>query len=64
MKTAITVRINSDLLKEVRHRTERENRTVTNYIETALKERVAIGRKAITGKGISSPFVSSEKEQH
>ena len=61
LKTAITVRIDPDLLKEVRHRAKRENRTLTNYIETALKERVDIRMKTRTGKGTSSPSVSSEK---
>jgi len=64
LKIAITVRIDPDLLEEVRHRAERENRTLTNYIETALKERVDSGTKAKTGKGVSSPFISSEKGRH
>jgi hypothetical protein len=40
MKKAITVRLDPDLLEEVRLNAERENRTVTNFIATALKERI------------------------
>ena len=37
MKTAITVRIDPDLLSAARGRAKEENRTLTNYIETVLK---------------------------
>jgi hypothetical protein len=40
MKTAITVRLDPNLLEAVRIGAERENRTLTNYIATALKERL------------------------
>lgn len=40
MKTAITVRLDPELLEAVRIGAERENRTLTNYIATALKERL------------------------
>lgn len=40
MKTAITVRLDPDLLEAVRVGAERENRTLTNFIATALKERL------------------------
>jgi hypothetical protein len=41
MKQAITIRIDPELLENARKCAEQENRTLTNYIETALKERVA-----------------------
>lgn len=40
MKKAITVRLDPDLLQEVRMNAEDENRTLTNFIATALKERL------------------------
>ncbi len=40
MKTAITVRLDPDLLEAVRMGAERENRTLTNFVATALKERL------------------------
>ncbi len=40
MKKAITVRLDPELLEEVRLKAEDENRTLTNFIATALKERL------------------------
>src|SRR5579872_4624687 len=40
MKQAITVRIDPELLAIARERAKQENRTLTNFLETALKERV------------------------
>jgi hypothetical protein len=37
-KKPITVRLNSDLLDEVRESAARENRSLTNFIETALRD--------------------------
>jgi hypothetical protein len=48
-KTPVTVRLNPDLLAEVRQSAARDNRSLTNFIETALRERingVARGRRA------------------
>lgn len=42
MKKAITVRLDPELLAEVRLIAERENRTVTNFIATALKDRIRV----------------------
>jgi hypothetical protein len=41
MKTAITVRIDGDLLIEARRCARSENRTLTNFIETLLQRRIA-----------------------
>lgn len=46
MKTAITVRLDPDLLSAVRASADRENRTLTNFIETALKEHIEGSRFA------------------
>jgi hypothetical protein len=40
MKQAITVRIDPELLAVARACAKQENRTLTNFLETALKERV------------------------
>ena len=40
MKKAITVRIDPELLASARKGVKQENRTLTNFIETALKERI------------------------
>jgi hypothetical protein len=39
-KTPITLRIEPELLAAVRHQANAENRTLTNFIETVLKERL------------------------
>lgn len=41
MKTPITVRIDAELLFEVRRCASMQNRIVTNFIETMLRERIA-----------------------
>jgi uncharacterized protein (DUF4415 family) len=38
MKQAITIRIDPDLLATARVRAREENRTLTNFLETALKQ--------------------------
>jgi hypothetical protein len=40
MKQAITVRIDPELLAIARACAKQENRTLTNFLETALKERI------------------------
>lgn len=40
MKTPITVRIDTDLLLQARRCASSENRTLTNFIETVLCERI------------------------
>jgi len=41
MKTPVTVRIETQLLDEARRCASEENRTLTNFIETVLRRRVA-----------------------
>jgi hypothetical protein len=43
MKQPIALRLEVDLLKEVRRCASEENRTLTNFIETVLKARIAAG---------------------
>jgi hypothetical protein len=54
MKQPIALRIEADLLKEARRCASEENRTLTNFIETVLKARIAGGPRALadlsTGK--------------
>jgi hypothetical protein len=40
LKTPVTVRLNPDLLAEVRQSAAQDNRSLTNFIETALRERI------------------------
>jgi hypothetical protein len=40
MKTPITVRVDPVLLAATRRRARQENRTLTNFIETVLKDRL------------------------
>jgi hypothetical protein len=42
MKHAITIRIDPELLEQARTCAKQENRTVTNFIETILKERIGV----------------------
>ena len=39
-KTPVTVRLHPELLAEVRQSAARDNRSLTNFIETALRERI------------------------
>ena len=41
MKTAITVRLDPALLEAIRQQARQENRTLTNLIETVLRDRIA-----------------------
>jgi hypothetical protein len=42
LKTPVTVRLNPELLAEVRESAARDNRSLTNFIETALRERIEV----------------------
>ncbi|GIK96328.1 MAG: hypothetical protein BroJett029_05370 [Alphaproteobacteria bacterium] len=43
MKKPMTIRIDTDVLEAVKTRAQRENRTVTNYIETVLRHDLRMG---------------------
>ena len=45
MKTPVTVRIHSDLLAEARRCAREENRSLTNFIETVLRQRIRTARQ-------------------
>lgn len=53
LKTPVTVRLNPDLLAEVRQSAARDNRSLTNFIETALRERInGVSRsRSVSGPG-------------
>jgi hypothetical protein len=40
LKTPVTVRLNPELLAAIREYAAKDNRSLTNFIETALRERV------------------------
>ena len=52
-KQAITIRLDPELLANARLRAKEENRTLTNFLETALKER-------FSASGNSSSRVSKQ----
>jgi predicted transcriptional regulator len=43
MKQAITIRLDPELLAAARAKAKEENRTLTNFLETALKDRFSSG---------------------
>ncbi|MCB4825580.1 hypothetical protein [Roseicella aerolata] len=47
MKQPIALRLEVDLLKEMRRCASEENRTLTNFIETVLKARIAAGPRSL-----------------
>jgi hypothetical protein len=51
MKQPITIRLDPDLLAAARLKAKEENRTLTNFLETALKQRFEPGSRT-TGAGI------------
>lgn len=58
-KKAITIRVDAALLAAVRERAVDENRTLTNYIETVLKQATAPPKSAEQLAGIVSPGASA-----
>lgn len=54
MRTAITVRVDADLLTEARRCARLENRTLTNFIETLLQRRIAELATAPDGVGVQA----------
>jgi hypothetical protein len=55
MKQSIAIRIEANLLKEVRQCASAENRTLTNFIETVLKIRVAAELRSMAGPLAGEP---------
>jgi hypothetical protein len=55
-KTPVTVRLNPDLLAEVRQSAARDNRSLTNFIETALRERVNGVSRSLRASGSGRAF--------
>jgi len=57
MKQPITIRLDPELLATARMKAKEENRTLTNFLETALKERLDGHRTSRT----PSQSVNSQK---
>lgn len=62
LKTPVTVRLNPDLLAKVRQSAARDNRSLTNFIETALRERIG-GLARGLGAPESVPVFKDNKKQ-
>ena len=52
MKQIVTFRLDPDLLAKARHSARRENRTLTNFVETLLKQ--AVDGPAPAGRPMTS----------
>lgn len=55
MRKAVTLRMDPALLAEVRKCAKLENRTMTNFIETAVKHRVAVVKASDPGPFAQEP---------
>jgi hypothetical protein len=53
LKKLVTFRFDADLLAKARQSAQRENRTLTNFVETVLKE--AVDEAAAGGGRVSAP---------
>jgi len=63
LKTAITVRVDADLLIEARRCARLENRTLTNFIETLLQRRVAALASGMMQDGVETQEPSKDGAQ-
>jgi hypothetical protein len=61
-KTPVTVRLNPDLLAEVRQSAARDNRSLTNFIETALRERIKGDSRGPRASGSVTVFKNNENQ--
>jgi hypothetical protein len=64
LKTPVTVRLNPDLLAEVRQSAARDNRSLTNFIETALRERINGGASSRQPTASVRLFEESESKEN
>jgi hypothetical protein len=62
LKTPVTVRLNPDLLAEVRQSAARDNRSLTNFIETALRERINGVSRGLHASGSEPAFKDNENQ--
>ncbi|HEY2464124.1 MAG TPA: YlcI/YnfO family protein [Steroidobacteraceae bacterium] len=63
LKTPVTVRLNPDLLAEVRQSAARDNRSLTNFIETALRERINGAARGLSSLSGSAQEFKDNKNQ-
>jgi hypothetical protein len=61
MKKAITFRLEAELLELARKSAKEDNRTLTNFVETALRE--AVGRGRNSSKARQAPRSTSNASQ-
>jgi hypothetical protein len=62
LKTPVTVRLNPDLLAEVRQSAARDNRSLTNFIETALRERINDVSRSQRASGSAREFKDNKNQ--
>jgi hypothetical protein len=62
LKTPVTVRLNPDLLAEVRQSAARDNRSLTNFIETALRERINGASRSQRASGSGREFKGNKNQ--
>lgn len=63
MRKAVTLRLDTDLLAAVRRYATMENRTLTNFIETAIKQRIAASAAGQTTTITSLAFADPPMQQ-
>jgi hypothetical protein len=62
MKQPITIRLDPELLAAARLRAKEENRTLTNFLETALKDRFdASGVSRASGQSFAGETIGRER---
>ena len=59
MKHPITLRVDSDLLQAAKRRARVENRTLTNFVETILKQHIAAAEAVLDRPDFKSENHSS-----
>ena len=62
MTKPIALRSETELLKEVRRCASEENRSLTNFIETVLKNRVAAGPPALSRPPAGEPKTEKRRK--
>ena len=63
IKKPITVRMDPELLAQVRLIAEQDNRSLTNFIETALRQQLPVASKRTAGQTRISRSMNGNKSQ-
>jgi hypothetical protein len=61
VKKPITVRMDPELLAQVRLIAERDNRSLTNFIETALRQQLPLANKRTSGPARTSRSMNGNR---